>query len=216
MLDALNPVPILLAFSALAFFPLAIILTTSFIKISVVLMLLRNALGLQQVPPNIVIYSVALVAVVFTMQPLLVSLVEAVMRPGQEFSSVADWQGIYDQAKGPLKAFMLKFADETERQFFYHASQKLWNPELAANVKDTDLPVLIPSFVVSELKRAFQIGFLIFIPFVVIDLIVSNILIALGAIMVSPMTISLPIKLLLFVLVDGWTKLMHGLVLSYA
>ena len=96
------------------------------------------------------------------------------------------------------------------------AASKLWSEDARATVRSDDLSILIPAFVVSELTRAFEIGFLVFLPFIIIDLVVSNILIALGAIMVSPLTISLPIKLFLFVVIDGWTRLIHGLVLSYA
>jgi type III secretion protein R len=103
-----------------------------------------------------------------------------------------------------------------QRDFFVRTARRMWGPEMSADVKPNDFLVLMPAFLVSELTAAFQIGFLLYLPFVVIDLIVSNILLAMGMMMVSPVTISLPLKLFLFVAVDGWTRLIHGLVLTYA
>ena len=120
------------------------------------------------------------------------------------------------QAREPLRMFLLKHSDRKERVFFAQSAKKLWQNDTAQRLKDSDLVVLIPAFTVHELASAFKIGFLIYLPFVIIDLIISNILLAMGMMMVSPMTISLPFKLLLFVLVNGWTKLIHALVLSYA
>jgi type III secretion protein R len=110
----------------------------------------------------------------------------------------------------------MKHSGKKERVFFVQAAQKLWTPEHAADLKEDNLLVLVPAFTVGELTSAFQIGFLLYLPFVAIDLIISNILLAMGMMMVSPTTISLPFKLLLFVLVDGWGRLVHGLVLTYA
>lgn len=115
----------------------------------------------------------------------------------------------------PMRAFLIKFSKPEQRAFFLQATQKMWPPEQAEKARDTDFLILLPAFVVGELTSAFEIGFLLYLPFVVIDLIVSNVLLALGMMMVSPSTISLPLKLFLFVMVDGWTRLLHGLVLSY-
>ena len=118
-------------------------------------------------------------------------------------------------AKEPLKKFLLKHSQERERIFFVKMAKALWPEEQWRDLKDDDMMVLVPAYSVSELTTAFQIGFLLYLPFVAIDLVVSNILLAMGMMMVSPMTISLPFKLLLFVLVDGWARLIHGLVLTY-
>jgi type III secretion protein R len=120
-----------------------------------------------------------------------------------------------DEAKAPLKEFLMKHSQRRERQFFMRTAKAIWPEGKAEDLKADDMIVLIPAFTVSELTTAFQIGFLLYLPFVAIDLIVSNIWLAMGMMMVSPMTISLPFKLLLFVLLDGWARLIHGLVLTY-
>jgi len=121
----------------------------------------------------------------------------------------------YESSKVPLQQFLLKHSNPRERAFFVEATKKLWKDRSSDRVQPDDMMVLIPAFTVSELTAAFQIGFLIYLPFIAIDLIVSNILLAMGMMMVSPVTISLPFKLLLFVLVNGWARLIHGLVLTY-
>jgi len=118
--------------------------------------------------------------------------------------------------KDPVKAYLIRFAKPGERQFFLSSTARIWPESARANVKDDDFIILLPAFVSSELTRAFEIGFLLFLPFLIIDIIVSNILMAMGMMMVSPTLISLPLKLFLFVAVDGWSRLMHGLILSYA
>jgi type III secretion protein R len=121
-----------------------------------------------------------------------------------------------DHLKGPLQSFLARHADRNSAEFFVRTAQKLWPQNFAQMLDRENLIVLIPALAITELTRAFQIGFLLYLPFIVIDLVISNILLAMGMMMVSPMTISLPFKLLLFVLLDGWTKLLEGLVLSYA
>src|SRR5262249_19676176 len=111
--------------------------------------------------------------------------------------------------------FLVQHSKPQQRAFFMGTARKLWDPSMVAGLKDTDFVVLIPSFLVSELTSAFEMGFLLYLPFIVIDLIVSNILLSMGMMMVSPVTISLPLKLFLFVMVDGWSRLIHALVLSY-
>jgi type III secretion protein R len=119
------------------------------------------------------------------------------------------------QGAEPMRNFLIKHSDREQRAFFMRATQDLWGPKLSAEVKETDLLILVPAFMVSELVAAFKIGFLLFLPFIVIDLIVSNILLAMGMMMVSPVMISMPLKLFLFVMVDGWTRLIQGLILTY-
>jgi len=123
---------------------------------------------------------------------------------------------LVDAGKEPLRAFLTKHSSDNERAFFLRSAQRLLPPARRADLTASDFIVIIPAFTVSELTAAFQIGFLIFLPFLIIDLVVSNILLALGMMMLSPTTVSLPFKLLLFVLIDGWAKLVHGLVLTYA
>ena len=114
-----------------------------------------------------------------------------------------------------MRAFLLKHSKTENRDFFVATTKKLWTPELSKTVSDTDFVILMPSFLVSELTQAFQIGFLLYLPFLIIDLVVSNILLAMGMMMVSPVTISMPLKLFLFVMADGWTRLIKGLIVTY-
>ncbi len=213
----------------LALAPFFAVMVTSFTKIAVVLSLVRNALGLQQVPPNIVLNGLALILSVFVMYPTIEKMQVAAAiagpatptMPGDDatgtnpLSSTGDIFGTADRAKEPLREFLMKHSDPRERAFFLRTQQRIGDPGTVQTLKESDFVIVIPSFVVKELKMAFQIGFLIFLPFLVIDMVISNILLAMGMMMLSPVTISLPFKILLFVLVDGWVKLTHGLVLSY-
>ena len=203
---------------ALAIAPFFAVMVTSFTKIVVVLSLLRNALGLQQVPPNIVLNGLALVLTLYVMQPVGARMADAVGGANGltgVTSSTTTMMTSVNLAKEPLREFLLKHSRPNERAFFLRTAQRV-DPARSVEMSDKDFVIAVPAFVVNELSVAFQIGFLIFLPFLVIDLVVSNILLAMGMMMLSPTTISLPFKLLLFVLVDGWVKLAHGLVLSYA
>jgi type III secretion protein R len=212
--------------------PFFAVMVTSFTKIVVVLTLVRNALGTQQVPPNVVLNGLALILTVYVMYPTLGEMYDAANGQNRVVSTIegdepetgssplensGDIFGMADRAKEPLRDFLKTHSDPGERAFFLRTQQRISgkDKDKARELKDTDFVILIPAFVVKELKIAFQIGFLIFLPFLVIDMVVSNILMAMGMMMLSPTTISLPFKLLLFVLVDGWVKLTHGLALSY-
>ena len=215
-LSTFTPGSALVVVIALAIAPFFAVMVTSFTKIVVTLSLLRNALGLQQVPPNIVLNGLALILSLYVMYPVGQRMQDAIVaNPSPAASSESKLMAAMDAGKEPLRDFLLKHSDPRERNFFLKTAQRVGNPEHAAEMTDRDFVVVIPSFVVKELSLAFQIGFLIFLPFLVIDLVISNILLAMGMMMLSPTTISLPFKLLLFVLVDGWVKLSHGLVLSY-
>jgi type III secretion protein R len=134
---------------------------------------------------------------------------------GAKGEGLNDIMAVFDAAKVPVKAFLVKHTQERERQFFLKSAASIWPQARAERLMADDFMVLVPSFTLSELTRAFQIGFVIYLVFVVVDLIVATVLLALGMSMISPTTISLPFKLLLFVMLDGWTRLIHGLVLSY-
>jgi type III secretion protein R len=194
--------------------PFVGVMVTSFTKIIVVLSLLRNALGLQQVPPNVVLNGMALVLTIYVMLPVGLDMAERA-RSVSNVGSTSGMLAVADAAKEPLRDFLIKHSSAHERAFFLKTAQKSLSPERAAQLSERDFVVVVPAFTVSELSAAFQIGFLIFLPFLIIDLVIANILTAMGMMMLSPTTISLPFKLLLFVLVDGWVKLTHGLVLSY-
>src|SRR5690554_953564 len=326
-----SPALVLVIVVALALAPFVAVMVTSFTKIVVVLSLLRNALGLQQVPPNVVINGLAIVLSIYVMYPVILDTHAAITarmdgRPppasvqekidaraasnaermraiaaasaaqeaaqpdaddpaptspaaadamaaeqaaiaaserGELFRGVSGGIGpapeepgategvaegerempaprviraeapqpaqpsgagmdaayllsLVDAGKEPLRGFLIKHSNGAERAFFLRSAERLMPPERQDSLSIDDFIVVIPAFTVSELTAAFQIGFLIFLPFLIIDLVVANILLALGMMMMSPTIVSLPFKLLLFVLVDGWAKLVHGLVLTYA
>ncbi len=214
-LSQFSPSSALVTVILLALAPFAAVMVTSFTKIVVVFSLLRNALGLQQVPPNLVINGLALVLTIYVMYPVG----QSVMKEASKIENVGkDTQSLLDAAntaKEPLREFLIKHAKPRERDFFLKTLRKMSPDEGVEKLSPRDFVVIVPAFTISELTVAFQIGFLIFLPFIVIDLVVANILMALGMMMLSPTIVSLPFKLLLFVLIDGWVKLAHGLVLSY-
>ncbi|VXB17060.1 Type III secretion apparatus protein, YscR/HrcR family [Luteimonas sp. 9C] len=323
-----SPALVLVTVVSLALAPFVAVMVTSFTKIVVVLSLLRNALGLQQVPPNVVINGLAIVLSIYVMYPVILDVQDAVnarlegrpppasvqrqidaraeqqairegrpidVRPASTPAPVqadapaptspaaadalaaeAQAQGapegvdpmfaavqggssndpredtpaaqppglaeeitggtgsagaapapaggnfdtnrmllMIDAGKEPLRTFLIQHSSDSERAFFLRSVQRMLPPERRGGMTPDDFIVIVPAFTVSELTAAFQIGFLIFLPFLIIDLVVANILLALGMMMLSPTTVSLPFKLLLFVLIDGWAKLVHGLVLTY-
>ncbi|MFC5474011.1 type III secretion system export apparatus subunit SctR [Paraherbaspirillum soli] len=201
----------------LSLVPLIVVTTTSFLKISLVLLVLRNAIGVQQVPPTLAIYGISLAMSVFIMAPTVQEIGKRVMAVETRNVDVRS-APMLEQAKQafePLRDFMLRFSKPDQREIFLNSAKKLWPKDVAREATSSDLLVLIPAFVVSELQTGYQIAFLIYIPFVVIDLLIGNLLMALGMQQVSPQTISIPLKLLLFVLVDGWGKLLNALAMSY-
>ncbi len=210
-----NLIEIILVVATIGLIPLAVVTLTGFLKISVVLFLIRNALGVQQTPPNLVLYGIALILSVYVTTPLIGDMYRAVEGRSLSVERVDDLKALGGALREPLQAHLSRYANESERQFFMQATETIWSEEARAELQDDDLLVLIPAFVSSELTRAFEIGFLLYIPFLVIDLLVSNVLMAMGMMMVSPTLISIPLKIFLFVALSGWSRLMHGLILSY-
>jgi type III secretion protein R len=217
-----RPLVLMVAMGALSLLPFVIIMVTSFVKIAVVLSLIRQALGTQQIPPTQVITGLAIILTVYVMHPVGLQMKRAADEEADQTSSTLLKAENVDlvlkaarKAEGPMRDFLLKHSHEKDRQMFYKVAYRLRDPEDRASLKATDWIIVTPAFVISELTEAFQIGFVIFLPFLVIDMVVSNILMALGMQMLSPTTISLPFKILLFVLVDGWYLLTKGLVLGY-
>jgi type III secretion protein R len=211
-------VSLALVFAAMALVPLLVVTTTSFLKVSLVLLVLRNAIGVQQVPPTLAIYGISLAMTAFIMAPTI----QAVSQQAAVFAeSRRDAPGkapMLDQVRAsiePLRSFMLRFAGPAQQESMLQNARKLWPAEQAKDAKKSDYLILLPAFVISELQAGYEIAFLVFIPFVVIDLLVSNILMALGMQQVSPQTITIPLKLLLFVTVDGWSRLLTALSLTY-
>ena len=274
-----NPIVMVIVLGVLALAPFIIIMLTSFVKISVVLSILRNALGTQQVPPNTIITGLAFVLTIFVMVPVAQQMYDAAgnVSNSKDIFSEASVKSIFDaskKAKEPLRVFLSRHSHVKERELFMEMAVRLQssaspvhpvapsNSEagptqqaslvstaettLAAQQTSAQLPtapqstspqapavasppigepqhrpdkndfqVLIPAFVTSQLKEGFEVGFLLFVPFIVVDMVIANILLAMGMQMLSPTVISLPFKLLLFVLVDGWFLIVRGLVLSY-
>jgi type III secretion protein R len=211
-----DPISLALILGLLALVPITVVATTSFVKLAVVLTLVRNAMGVQQVPPNIALYGLALILTVYIMAPIGSRIYDNAIAIPDSDKSIPAMISSFRESAEPLRGFLERNSRQAQRDFFLRTSQRLWGPELSRGIKANDYIILIPAFLVTELSSAFEIGFLLFLPFVVIDLIVSNILLSMGMMMVSPVTISLPFKLFLFVAIDGWSRLIGGLVLTYA
>ena len=257
-----NPVVMVIVLGALTLAPFVLVMLTSFVKISVVLSILRNALGTQNVPPNQVITGLAFVLSFFIMTPVVKQMYNAAgsVAETRDMFSESSVKSLFDavrRGREPLRHFLVKHSHDEDRLLFIELAKRLdeganksqtkvsaanqtattavtttptsgATADSAVNPADVkqpppaeptlskdDFQVVIPAFVTSQLKEAFEVGFLIFIPFVIIDMVIANILLAMGMSMLSPSVISLPFKLLLFVLVDGWFLIIRGLVLSY-
>ncbi|AKJ27814.1 type III secretion system export apparatus subunit SctR [Caldimonas brevitalea] len=207
--------PLIVIAFAVGLLPFTAMMVTSYTKIVVVLGLLRNALGVQQVPPNMVINGLALIISGYIMAPLAMDSYDQMLRQGIGSSASQQVGQVFNVAREPVRKFLDKHAHEREKAFFLKSAGAVWPAERAKELKKDDLIVLAPAFTLSELTEAFKIGFLLYIAFVVVDLIIANVLLALGLSQVSPTQLSIPFKLLLFVVLDGWSTLMHGLVLTY-
>ena len=223
-----DPFSLIVLFVGLSLLPFVAMVATSYLKIVVVMSLIRNALGIQSIPPNMVLNALAMILTFYIMAPMMGESWKVVTeelakgQPAATAKPAAAGASSLDQrwfetdaiakAAEPFRSFLSKHTSDRERAFFVSTAEHLWGKEdgTPAVVDHESFYILIPSFCVSELTKAFQIG-----PFIAIDIIVSNILLAMGMMMVSPVTISLPFKLLLFVMVDGWTLLIQGLVRGY-
>ncbi|WP_145514365.1 type III secretion system export apparatus subunit SctR [Yersinia massiliensis] len=199
----------------LSLLPLLVVMGTSFLKLSIVFSLLRNALGVQQVPPNIAIYGLALVLTIFIMAPVGLDVHARLQGEPLPNDIGALVKHVDDYALGPYRDFLQRNTDTEQANFFQGIISTKWPERYRHTLKANSLLILMPAFTLSQLTEAFKIGLLLYLPFVAIDLIVSNILLAMGMMMVSPITISLPFKLLVFILVNGWGLLMGQLVGSY-
>lgn len=202
-------VQLFLLTTALSLAPTFLVLTTCFTRIIVVLSFVRSSLGTQQNPPNLVLMGIALFLSLFIMQPVYTDVMNEAITPyiNEEITG----QEAFESAALPIKEFMYKQTRDEDIQLFLDISET----QKPADVNDLPLTVAIPAFIISELRTAFSIGFLIFIPFLVIDIVVASILMSMGMFMLSPVMISLPFKLLLFVLVDGWYLVVESLVTGF-
>ncbi|MEO5767265.1 MAG: type III secretion system export apparatus subunit SctR [Polyangia bacterium] len=218
-----RPLVMILVMAALSLVPFALLMTTCFVKVAVVLSILRSAIGTPQVPPSQVVTGLALILTMYVMAPTGERMYAAVkpvlgLAAGAELASGQTIDALgqaADRAKEPLRAFLIKHADRRDRATFHGMALRMRTPAERVSITDQDLMVIVPAFVTSELRRAFEIGFLLFLPFLVVDMVISNLLLALGMHMLTPTTVSLPFKLLLFVLADGWHLVARGLVESY-
>lgn len=203
------PIQTLLFFTALSFIPAALLLMTSFTRIVIVLSLLRQALGTQSAPPNQVIIGLSLFLTFFVMGPTIDRVYTDAYQPYS--AQQIDFDTALQRAEVPVREFMLKQTRESDFALF----AKLAKLDPSVTAQNAPFRVLVPAFVTSELKSAFQIGFMIFIPFLIIDMIVASVLMSLGMMMLSPVLVSLPFKLMLFVLADGWNLLLGSLAASF-
>ena len=203
------PIQTMLAFAALSFLPAILLLMTSFTRIVIVLSLTRQAMGLQTTPPNQVIVGLSLFLTLFVMGPTLDKMYQEAYLPYSE--QKIGFEAALEKGSEPLRSFMTRQTRESDLGLF----ARMAKVDDKQPVAQMPMRVLIPAFVISELKTAFQIGFMVFIPFLIVDLIVSSVLMSMGMMMLSPVLVALPFKLMLFVLADGWSLLVGSLVASF-
>jgi len=212
----IDPLQLIFIMSAAAILPFLAVVATSFIKLSVVFFLVRHAIGVQNIPPNMALNALALILSGYIMAPVAMQTREILAVGNYSFETVEGLHAAYEAAKQPMLDFLTRHAADREKMFFLQAAKELWPESMSSTLDMQSLAVVLPSFTVTQLREAFEIGFLLYLPFIIIDLVVSNILLAMGMMMVSPLTISLPFKLFLFVMIDGWSRLILGLVTGYA
>ncbi len=196
--------------------PFAMLLLTAYVKINVVLFVLRNALGLQQTPGNLVMSALSAVLALYISAPVITDVYKELRAPQAKYRTVDDLEKTFALASKPVVEFLKKNTGLVEREFFSNATEQVWGKERAVKFDSESLFILIPAFMMHELTAAFKIGFIVYLPFLAIDLITANVLMALGMLVLSPTVIAVPFKLFLFVTIDGWNMLVRGLILSYA
>jgi flagellar biosynthetic protein FliP len=204
-----GPVKIVLFLTALSFLPALLISVTSFTRIIIVLAMLRQGLGMNSTPPNTVLVSLAMFLTVFSMSPVIQQVNDKAVTP--YLNGEMTEQQAFDAGSKPLKQFLVKQTREKDIALISELSHK----PLPKTIDDVGMFELVPAFMLSELRTAFEIGFVVFLPFVMIDLVVASVLMSLGMIMVPPLAISLPLKVLMFVLIDGWSLLVGSLLRSF-
>lgn len=213
---------IILIFLALS--PFLVMLLTSYLKIIITLVLLRNALGVQQTPPSQVLNGIALILSIYVMFPTGVAMYNDAKKEIQsntiprDLFSAEGAETVFvalNKSKEPLRSFLIRNTPKSQIQSFYKISQKTFPQEIRQHMTASDFVIVIPAFIMGQIKNAFEIGVLIYLPFFVIDLVTANVLVAMQMMMLSPLSISLPLKLLLVVMVDGWTLLLQGLMISF-
>jgi type III secretion protein R len=217
-----SPVSLLILLGSISLAPFFFMMLTSFVKITVVLSIVRSAIGTQQIPPNQILIGLSIILTLFVMAPVgleikneLGDYIQASETFSNPKSSLKDIEILIEKGREPLRNFLNRHSHTPEKNLFCSLASQFKDAPVSPGQEKLDFLVLMPAFVISELKEAFEIGFLLFLPFIAIDMIVANILQAMGMVMLSPSTISLPFKLLLFVLIDGWGMITKGLIESY-
>jgi type III secretion protein R len=214
----IDPIYVFFVVVGASLLPLIAVMVTSYTKIVIVLSLLRNAIGLQNVPPPSVTSGLAIVLSIFVMYPVINAATEELDKlPSKTFDDrrPRTLLALAGTVQEPMREFLSKHAGVRELEFFIQAARKSMPQKAFEKITTDSLVVLVPAFALTELSEAFEVGFLVFLPFIVIDFLIAAVLMALGMQMLSPTTVSLPFKVLLFVLVDGWQKLFSALLLSY-
>jgi len=223
-----NPVLLIASLALATLLPFVLAVGSCFLKFSVVFALLRNAIGLQQVPSNMVLNGIAVIMTAFVMMPIFNDAQRYYHEQQTDLNNPVSLQAFLDEGLSSYRTYLTRYAEPDMVQFFgeLHEAQLRDDPDSPVpppprgpddriDPQQASLLTLLPAYALSELKSAFEIGFYIYLPFVVVDMLVSNVLLALGMMMMSPITISLPIKLILFVMMDGWNKVVKGLILQY-
>ncbi|MEY4922173.1 MAG: type secretion apparatus protein YscR/HrcR family [Pseudomonadota bacterium] len=210
-------IPLLAIITFSTLLPFIIAAGTCYLKISIVLIMVRNAMGVQQVPSGLTLNGIALLLSLFVMMPVIQDVNQYIRTEQVDFSHVDSVNIFVEGGLGSYKAYLKKYSDPELLNFFESIQQGRSEEEAMAeaDTREPTLFSLLPAYALSEIKSAFEIGFYIYLPFVVIDLIISSILLALGMMMMSPVTISVPIKLILFVAIDGWSLISKGLIMQY-
>ena len=209
-MTGVNPLYFIVGMALLGLAPFFLMMVTSYVKIVVVTSLVRNALGVQQVPPAMVMNGLAIILSLFIMAPMMMSTMDIAEKLQISAEpSPKEVIGIVDKLSPPLRKFLSDNTEDGVLRAFMSTAKRIWPKEQHDQISKDNMLILVPAFTISELTKAFQVGFLLYLPFI------ANILLAMGMMMVSPMTISLPFKLLLFVTLDGWLKISQGLLLSY-
>ncbi len=206
---------LLIAVLAISLIPFIAMVVTSYAKIVVVLGLLRNALGVQQVPPNMVLNGIAILVSLYIMAPVGMQAMDIMQHERLPTETSQLMIAAFSASEEPFRQFLVRHTHEREKRFFLRSASVVWPKAMADQLRENDLIVLAPAFTLTEMTDAFKIGFLLYICFIVVDLIIANVLMAMGLNQVQPTNVAIPFKLLLFVVMDGWSALIHGLVLTY-
>lgn len=211
-----NPIALAAIVSLAGLLPLGLSTCTAFVKISIVLTILRNALGLQQTPPNVVLNAGALVLTAYVMYPVALQIAEVLPTSTDGGEGLEQMTTTLPLVAEKIRDFMYPLIHPKQLEFFLHTAAKIWPAEVIESIEADDFLIVLPAFFASEMQSAIELGIIIFIPFLIIDLLVANILMALGMIMVPPTVIALPIKLMFFVGINGWSLIVDRLLSSYA